>query len=66
MKTLRNLLVTMFLGGLWHGAAWTFVVWGLLHGVYLVVHNLLRSAGLTPRSTALNRAITFIAVVAPS
>ena len=64
VKTLRNLLVTMFLGGLWHGAAWTFVIWGLLHGVYLVVHNVLRSAGLTPRSTVVNRAITFIAVVA--
>jgi D-alanyl-lipoteichoic acid acyltransferase DltB (MBOAT superfamily) len=36
-RTMRNLLVTMFLGGLWHGAAWTFVLWGLLHGVYLVV-----------------------------
>jgi alginate O-acetyltransferase complex protein AlgI len=30
--TLRNLFITMFLGGLWHGAAWTFVVWGLIHG----------------------------------
>ena len=29
---MRNLVITMFLGGLWHGAAWTFVVWGLLHG----------------------------------
>ena len=36
-KTSRNLFVTMFLGGLWHGAAWTFVAWGLLHGFYLVV-----------------------------
>ncbi len=36
-KTGRNLLITMFLGGLWHGAAWTFVIWGLLHGVYLVI-----------------------------
>jgi alginate O-acetyltransferase complex protein AlgI len=30
------LMITMLLGGLWHGAAWTFVVWGLLHGIYLV------------------------------
>jgi len=63
-QTLRNLMVTMFLGGLWHGAAWTFVIWGLLHGVYLVVHNVLRSAGLTPRSAVVNRALTFVAVVA--
>jgi alginate O-acetyltransferase complex protein AlgI len=35
-----NLLLTMLLGGLWHGAGWTFVIWGGLHGLYLVVHNL--------------------------
>lgn len=34
-----NLLVTMVLGGLWHGAAWTFVFWGTLHGVYLVINH---------------------------
>jgi len=32
----------MFIGGLWHGAAWTFVVWGLLHGSYLAIERLLR------------------------
>lgn len=35
-----NLLTTMLLGGLWHGAGWTFVIWGGLHGLYLVVHQL--------------------------
>jgi len=35
----RNLLLTMVLGGLWHGAAWTFVVWGALHGGALIVHK---------------------------
>ena len=34
-----NLMLTMVLGGLWHGAAWTFVVWGTLHGVALCVHK---------------------------
>src|SRR6187397_2472475 len=34
-----NLVIVMFLGGLWHGAAWTFVVWGLLHGFYLVIEH---------------------------
>ena len=42
LKTLRNLVITMFLGGLWHGAAWTFVVWGLWHGLLLVINHLWR------------------------
>ena len=61
-KTLRNLLITMFLGGLWHGAAWTFVVWGLWHGVLLVIHQLWRGAGMKlPKPIAVG--VTFIAVV---
>ncbi len=35
----RNLLLTMLLGGLWHGASWNFVFWGMLHGLYLVIHK---------------------------
>jgi alginate O-acetyltransferase complex protein AlgI len=67
-----NLMLTMLLGGLWHGAGWTFVVWGGLHGLYLMVnhswHALRRGLGhdLT-RSTWLGRVsartITFLAVV---
>lgn len=38
-KTYRNLLLTMLLGGLWHGASWAFVVWGGLHGIYLAIHK---------------------------
>jgi alginate O-acetyltransferase complex protein AlgI len=38
-RRLTNLLATMFLGGLWHGASWTFVVWGTLHGSYLVINH---------------------------
>jgi len=37
--TNRNLLITMALGGLWHGAAWNFVLWGVYHGVWLVIHR---------------------------
>lgn len=37
--TYRNLLITMLLGGLWHGAGWTYVVWGGLHGLWLVLHR---------------------------
>ncbi|MBI3650457.1 MAG: MBOAT family protein [Acidobacteria bacterium] len=40
-KTYRNLMLTMLLGGLWHGASWTFVVWGGLHGLYLAAHKFL-------------------------
>jgi alginate O-acetyltransferase complex protein AlgI len=40
-NTYRNLLVTMLLGGLWHGADWKFVIWGALHGMYLVVQRLI-------------------------
>tara|TARA_R110002049_G_scaffold285698_2_gene466851 strand:+ start:72445 stop:73989 length:1545 start_codon:yes stop_codon:yes gene_type:complete len=36
-RTLRNLMITMALGGLWHGAGWNFVVWGILHGMFLCV-----------------------------
>jgi alginate O-acetyltransferase complex protein AlgI len=40
-RTRANLLVTMLLGGLWHGADWTFVLWGAVHGALLVLHRLL-------------------------
>jgi alginate O-acetyltransferase complex protein AlgI len=40
-RTYANLMITMLLGGLWHGAAWTFVVWGGLHGLYLCAERLL-------------------------
>ncbi len=40
-RTYFNLMVTMLLGGLWHGANWTFVAWGGLHGLYLAAHKLM-------------------------
>jgi alginate O-acetyltransferase complex protein AlgI len=39
LATHRNLMITMFLGGLWHGANWTFVIWGVLHGLYLIMQR---------------------------
>jgi alginate O-acetyltransferase complex protein AlgI len=67
-----NLMVTMLLGGLWHGAGWTFVMWGALHGLYLIINHAwqqVRKAlghDLT-RSTLLGRftgtALTFVVVV---
>ncbi len=47
-KTYRNLLITMVLGGLWHGAAWPFVLWGAFHGVGLVAEHALGGRLRTP------------------
>ncbi|MDR3449470.1 MAG: MBOAT family O-acyltransferase [Alphaproteobacteria bacterium] len=64
-----NLMITMLLGGLWHGAAWTFVVWGALHGVYLCINHAWINYGpaVAPRfARATNIAafiLTFVAVV---
>lgn len=44
-KTYRNLMLTMMLGGLWHGASWNFIIWGTLHGFYLSVHKWLMERG---------------------
>jgi D-alanyl-lipoteichoic acid acyltransferase DltB (MBOAT superfamily) len=44
VRRYANLLLTMLLGGLWHGAGWTFVIWGGLHGSYLVVNHLWQAA----------------------
>ena len=43
--TLRNLMLTMVLGGIWHGAAWTFVIWGALHGLVLAAQRVLSGWG---------------------
>jgi len=68
-----NLLFTMFLGGLWHGAGWTFVIWGAVHGAYLVVENtvgrLTKAWGWNMDKTPfmhlwIGRLITFVFVVA--
>jgi hypothetical protein len=44
-RTVRNLLITMVLGGLWHGAAWGFVLWGALHGAVMAGEHLMRGRG---------------------
>lgn len=41
-RTYANLMLTMLIGGLWHGAAWTFVIWGGLHGLYLAIERAIR------------------------
>jgi alginate O-acetyltransferase complex protein AlgI len=63
-KTLRyvNLMVTMALGGLWHGAAWTFVAWGVLHGLYLCINHAWNNFGpaVAPRFRRLTDGSAFI------
>lgn len=44
-KTYRNLLLTMAIGGLWHGANWTYVVWGVMHGLVLAVERFFKDRG---------------------
>lgn len=46
LRTFLNLFITMFLGGLWHGASWTFVVWGVMHGVFLIIFHASKTLGL--------------------
>lgn len=66
-----NLMATMVLGGLWHGAGWTFVLWGTLHGAYLAINHLWRELFVarmprwSPRwlSSLLGGLLTFVAVV---
>lgn len=66
-----NLLITMLLGGLWHGANWTFIVWGGLHGLYLAINHLWRGlaekAGFIKCSSlwleAFYWALTLIAII---
>lgn len=56
-----NLLLTMMLCGLWHGASWTFVIWGTLHGAYLLVNHGWRRLAL-PCPPAIGWGITFLSV----
>ncbi len=57
-----NLMITMLLGGLWHGAAWTFVVWGTLHGAYLCVNHAWSNYGpaVVPRFARAANAVAFV------
>lgn len=62
-RMLRNIFLTMLLGGIWHGAHWNFAIWGALHGAYLVVNHLWRASGnRMPAWTA--RGLTLVAVLA--
>jgi D-alanyl-lipoteichoic acid acyltransferase DltB (MBOAT superfamily) len=49
LKTVRNLMITMLLGGLWHGAAWGFILWGGIHGTALVIEHQFRGKIRLPK-----------------
>jgi alginate O-acetyltransferase complex protein AlgI len=55
-----NVFVTMVLGGLWHGAGWTYLAWGALHGVYLAINHLWRDVGRRHGLPALPRPIAAV------
>jgi D-alanyl-lipoteichoic acid acyltransferase DltB (MBOAT superfamily) len=57
-----NLIITMLLGGLWHGANWTFLVWGALHGVYLMINHAIRHV-LGERGGLLRAALGLLATM---
>lgn len=64
-RTQVNLAITMLLGGLWHGASWTFVVWGALHGLYLVLERLVRARfpdGVGAATAIVGQLVTFLLV----
>ena len=67
-RTVRNLMITMTLAGLWHGSGWTYVLWGAIWGAYLSGHTLVRRRGAergpdAPWLRALKRGVTFILVI---
>ncbi len=62
VRRVVNLMATMLLAGLWHGAAWNFVVWGGLHGAFLVIHTQYRR-WLPPMPAIPGQALTLLAVV---
>lgn len=58
--TYRNLMLTMVLGGLWHGASWNFVLWGLMHGLALVAHKLWKKRGMDLGSHPVLRPVAWL------
>lgn len=62
IRRYTNLLITMLLGGLWHGAGWTFVIWGGLHGLYLCINHAWRQLN-KPLPKFLAWTITFLAII---
>ena len=62
LKVFRNLITPMILGGLWHGASWTFLFWGFLHGIYLIIEKILTGIP-TGSPTILKNILSWIIVM---
>ncbi len=63
IKTYRNLMLTMLLGGLWHGSSWNFVIWGGIHGVFLAMEKMVFSKLGIKNFNALGGLYTFLVVL---
>jgi alginate O-acetyltransferase complex protein AlgI len=63
LRRYRNLMLTMLLGGLWHGAGWTFVLWGALHGLYLALHHAWQARSGTSAARWWGPPLTMLAVM---
>lgn len=62
-KTYRNLILVMLIGGLWHGAQWTFVIWGLVHGLCLAGEKAWRERVALPVPPVIGRSLTIFVIL---
>lgn len=59
-RTYANLMITMVLGGLWHGASWNFVIWGALHGILLCIHKIFKKFRKGKKGNAFSDALSIM------
>ncbi|MBA3721523.1 MAG: MBOAT family protein [Parachlamydiaceae bacterium] len=62
MAKIRNLFITMALGGIWHGAGWTYILWGVAHGSFLIINHLWRDLKIS-MPNLLAKFLTFLAII---
>ena len=63
LKTIRNLLIVWFLTGMWHGASWNFIIWGLYYGLILILEKFVFASLIKKLPVALTRLYTLLAVI---
>ena len=62
VRTYINLFVVMLLGGLWHGAAWSYAIWGCFHGLALAIERLLADVGIKPKTSGVYKVFKILLV----